>query len=325
MKFGAFQNLKDKLLPKGDGKLESLPLSAYGKLTLYKDYINLQVNDGPAAAFKKWMDQAFGMTFEEFGGRAVTLDYPSRIVWHLPAAKAYAVGVIWPSTDEGGLRKFPFCFFTVISKGTLAGRPIAEGLALLVPIWKFAERAYEEARALSNIEAFYTAFGDRKIETEPEAQDSADGISREEWMTGMMPADGAGFSHRLTANVSNLIGGARTLAEQGAALAVRLPLSRALPVAPQVCIWERAFRDNLKNCDLWPSMILPSDPMAEEPTLTLIWREPIKEDARLFASDVSGYDHIEDIAGESRVAGDMASELTEVAPDIDGWIAQVGR
>jgi hypothetical protein len=343
MKFG-FQNLKDKLLSKGDAKIDSLPLSAYGKLTLYKDYINLEVNDGPAAIFKKWMDQAFGMTFEEFGGRAVTLDYPSRIVWNLPGAKALAVGVVWPSTDEGGLRKFPFSFFTVLSRGAVASKPLAEGLAHFTSIWLSLERLYAEARDLSNIESFYSAFRERKAEPDFNftQSDKPEPSSLPEWLAALSSSDEA-YPHRLTEAVSNLIAGCRSLSQQGGALAARLPISSSYALIPQVCLWERAFRENLKNCAPFPSMILPSDATLADPSLSaapaisIIWRDVIKEDARLFASDVTAYDNVEDIAGESRSpAADIPPisdipqsadipTVIELPTDFDSWLSLLGR
>lgn len=326
MKFGGFQSLRDKLLPKGEAKAGTFPLAAYGKLTLYKDYINLECNDGPAAEFKSWMDKAFGMTFEQFGGRSVTLDFPSRMLLSLQGGKSYAVATIWPSTDEGGLRKFPFSFFTVIPKSTLAGKSVPDGLLLLNPIWRAIDACYQGAKGLANIEAFYQEFRGQRLDSQPDPAEESQPLAPGEWIRSFAPDGVAGYPKRLTGMVAALIAACRDLSDVTDALAIRLPVAQGLPFVAQLAAWERAFRENIKKCPPWPSMVLPSEPSADHPTICLIWREIQKDDARLFGSDVGDYDKIEDIAGEAAKPTDEtgAEEEAELG-DLDSWIAGLGK
>src|SRR5688572_22174193 len=111
-----FQHLRDILRPSAGAGGRELALGAYGKLHLYKDYINLACTDGDGAEYKRWLDQAFGATYETLGGRSVEPGGPRRILWPIDGNHSWAVAMLWPSADAGGLRKFPFSFFTTIPR-----------------------------------------------------------------------------------------------------------------------------------------------------------------------------------------------------------------
>lgn len=329
MKFGAFQNIKEKLLRGGGAKLDNLALAAYGKMPLYKDYINLECNDGPAAEYKAWLDASFGLTFEEFGGRAVAMEGPKRLLWRLPGGKSFAVATLWPSHDEGGLRKFPISFFAAIPRGALQGKSVADGWMLLEQIWAALEAARVEAAAMKSIDEFYAAFRGRKIEAVDAGADGDAKVTVEEWIRALDPAAPESYAGRLTQNLAGLIEACREFADHGADLAVRLPLSPSIPLGAQVYVWERVFRENLKKCAPWPSIAMPWTVDEENKNLCLLWREIRKEDARLMGADLTGYDYVEDIAGEmlnpKGLYATRPMPATELAEDLGEWIAKLGK
>ena len=152
MKFGPLENLKNKLLSRGGGKIDTYVLSAYGKLPIYKDYIMWDCHLPGAAEFKRWLDESFGLTWEEFGGKNVRPDGPSRVLFLLPSAKAAIVGVVWPSADEGNMRKFPFALYTSLRQNEMVGRGVRGAIETARPIWRSLVEQYDAARKCTDID-----------------------------------------------------------------------------------------------------------------------------------------------------------------------------
>jgi hypothetical protein len=332
MKFGSFQNLKEKLLGRPVEGPMVLPLAAYGKLGIYKDYINLECNDGPAAAFKAWMDAGFGLTFEEFGGRSVVIEGPKRLLWSLPDHRAMAVAVLWPSADEGGLRRFPFSFFTVLPRSTLAYLDFGAGWAALESIWIELESMFESTRELNNIEEFYEKFNEGRLQIAPVRPEPPPMPELKGWLASLDEDRDGSAADWLTRSLSDLIVGCRELPEEGAMLAVRLPLGGGSSLVEQTHFWLQVFSRNLKKCDAWPSMILPAGASTKAGgSLCLIWREPRTEDARLFAADSRDYDFAEDLTSTTRRASTPESPVESPEPaadeenqDLEVWIGRLG-
>jgi hypothetical protein len=137
MKF--VQSFKDRFLARGGGRIERFVLSAYGKLPIYKDYIMWECHAGGAAEMKRWLDESFGLTWEEFGGKGVLPAGPARALLLLPGGKWAVAAALRPSTDEGGLRKFPMTMFAVFGRGEIIGRGVRGAIEALTPIWEALE------------------------------------------------------------------------------------------------------------------------------------------------------------------------------------------
>jgi type VI secretion system ImpM family protein len=121
---------------------ESWPLFAFGKLPVYKDFISAGLTDDVSREFRDWLSDGFSKVWS-----ARDDCRPAEIPLHafllrLPASRKMAAGALWGSTDQGGLRKFPFALFTILP----AGRPAAAVLTALDYLPVFESRAREIRR-----------------------------------------------------------------------------------------------------------------------------------------------------------------------------------
>lgn len=109
-----------------------LRFSAYGKLPSSREFIWRNCDTPSATAFKGWLEGAAGILPAIKGVRQV--DY----VLHRCDGEGRIVGTLWPSTDAGGLRPYPFALFAVDDAA-------ARGIALRT-VWSKCAELHEGLR-----------------------------------------------------------------------------------------------------------------------------------------------------------------------------------
>ncbi len=324
MKFGALQNLKDRFFSRGGGAIESFTLSAYGKLPIYKDYILWEcLNDG-AEDFKQWLDVAFGKTWEDFDGKSARLRGPCRALILLPDGKYAVAASMWPSADEGNMRKFPFALFTTFSRGDVVGRGLRGALDALAPVWLSLEREYEKIRQLGSIDELYAYLQRTDPSVQPPEPAPEQNLSLEQWHEALCPGRGRAFRRWIDHELNQVISAYRGFPEQGESLAVRLPLAGRLDIPTQAAIWESVFKQNLKKIPVFPSVVIEKGEDDEPGAITLVWREWLVDDARLFADKIRDYEFVEMLIPD-KLAGDGADGELEDDLEIEAWIASFGK
>ncbi|MEO8053555.1 MAG: type VI secretion system-associated protein TagF [Acidobacteriota bacterium] len=121
---------------------ESWPLFAFGKLPVYKDFISAGLTDDASREFRDWLSDGFSKLWSARDDcRSAEIPLHAFLL-RLPASRRMAAGALWGSTDQGGLRKFPFALFTILP----ASRPVTSVLAALDYLAVFESRAREIAR-----------------------------------------------------------------------------------------------------------------------------------------------------------------------------------
>src|SRR5262245_31500865 len=100
---------------------ETAGVELYGKLPLAKDYLRVGCGEGSGLALREWLDRAFSGAADSV--HPPQLAYPMRFVTG-DALGAPLSGCAWPSSDAGGLRKFPFALFVERKR-----KPLVEDLA----------------------------------------------------------------------------------------------------------------------------------------------------------------------------------------------------
>ncbi|MGE5717286.1 MAG: type VI secretion system-associated protein TagF, partial [Acidobacteriota bacterium] len=118
---------------------ESWPLFAFGKLPVYKDFISAGLTDDVSREFRDWLSNGFSRHWSSRDDCRSTEIPLHAFLLRLPESRKMAVGALWGSTDQGGLRKFPFALFTVLP----AGKPVASVLTALDYLPVFESRARE--------------------------------------------------------------------------------------------------------------------------------------------------------------------------------------
>src|SRR5262249_29762772 len=91
------------------------------------------LTDPAAREFRTWLDRGFSHRWSvDENYRDVNIE-PHSFLFRLPDGKGCVAGSLWGSTDEGGLRRFPFTLFLSFPAGQAAADPLAavEYLALV--------------------------------------------------------------------------------------------------------------------------------------------------------------------------------------------------
>jgi hypothetical protein len=326
MKFTPFQNFKDKYLSRSHGRLSGFILSAYGKLPIYKDYILWECNVGGAAEFKRWLDESFGLAWEEFEGKGTTLRGPARAMLLLPGGRHAVALAIRPSTDEGGLRKFPFCVFAVYPRGEIVGRGVRGAIESLLPVWRSLEMQCQAMHECTTIEGLYSFLQRETPMMEEDAAPTEGEPDLAAWLAALDTTHGAGCRAASEQAVRSTIAAYRTFPEQGESLAVRLPLASSLDVAPQTELWAEAFQSNLKKIPTFPSFILEMEEDGAPPrAVELIWRDLKREDARLFGQQIESYEFIENILPAAPIENADTAASSPPPADTAAWLASLGQ
>lgn len=160
-----------QLLSFGRPREVTLPLSAYGKLPFYKDFLRHGLAGPEAQALKKWIDRGISKLWSareeyrdhEIGSFAMLLNFRG--------TGQQILAYLWGSHDEGGLRRFPFVLFVSLPiVRSLAPFEYLDALAQVVAEFKTLRK---ELEGLSSVDAFYplirtrtiriTLHGDRQI------------------------------------------------------------------------------------------------------------------------------------------------------------------
>ena len=142
---------------------ESWPLFAFGKLPVYKDFISAGLTDDVSREFRDWLSNGFSRHWSTRDDCRSTEIPLHAFLLRLPESRKMAVGALWGSTDQGGLRKFPFALFTILP----GGKPAASVLTALDYLPVFESRAREIRRkydAGGSLAAVYQELRGARIE-----------------------------------------------------------------------------------------------------------------------------------------------------------------
>ncbi len=233
---------------------ESWPLFAFGKLPVYKDFISAGLTDDVSREFRDWLSNGFSRhwsTRDDCRSTAIPLH---AFLIRLPESRKMALGALWGSTDQGGLRKFPFALFTILP----AGKPVASVLTALDYLPVFESRAREIRRkydAGGSLAAVYQELRGARIEIPVRPEEHirarlAEALARPR----VGPLATALFGDDASAQWAALLSGLDAAARRptAGAAAFRLPLDG-----------EKAPLDQLK---LWTVRLTKASPAGAGPT-----------------------------------------------------------
>lgn len=98
--------------------MKSMPISAYGKLPLSREFL-IHACDQRGAQAVTDMLHAAARALADVEPRSDAL----RVYFPLRGGRANAAMSLWPSTDEGGKRRFPFSMFSLVKAGASIEHP----------------------------------------------------------------------------------------------------------------------------------------------------------------------------------------------------------
>jgi hypothetical protein len=216
-------------------KTVRLGVNAYGKLPIYKDFISCGMTDPPAREFRVWIDKGFSHRWSNDEACVGAEIPPSSFLVRLPDSRGYAAGSLWGSSDEGGLRKFPFALFLSFPKDHAASDPLAA-----VEYLSDLERRASELRFTfgpgASLSSFYQTYRGTEIEVPVRPRSEV----AKELKSELSDFSIAEFADSLFGDASTgawpeLLASAGSLADSAGAL--RVPLSGRLPRAREVEFW----------------------------------------------------------------------------------------
>ena len=272
---------------------ESWPLFAFGKLPVYKDFISAGLTDDASREFRDWLSNGFSRLWSARDDCRSTEIPLHAFLLGLPESRKMAVGALWGSTDQGGLRKFPFALFTILP----AGKPVASVLSALDYLPVFETRAreirrkYEAGGALADV---YQELRGARIEVPVRPQKQirarlAEVLARDRVGPLATALFGADAAVRWPALLAGLDAAARHPAAGAAAL--RLPLAEGSGPLDQLKLWTERL---MKASSVAPTGVLYRIE-ATVPCGVLFFRDARAEDVFLFHPAAIPTDFVEEI------------------------------
>ncbi len=287
---------------------EAPQVQAYGKLPLAKDYLRVGAGEGTGREFREWLDQAF--SGQTSAGAPTTLPWPMRFVVSGGRGEPL-LGTAWPSSDAGGLRKFPFALFVERRKKALI-EALSRGLADQHRWWEAIETFYDARENFADGQSFLAAMRGKTIEAakaDPDdgGDEEAEHVAWQEWLQALWPADPAA---RLAETLRAVAQAARDRRP------LRLPLVGELPIAEQVAAWCRALTELqwVERGEL-PSLFFPrasgAEPQAAAlPASLVAFHGPLAVRDVAWLSQPAGSSLLDD-GGRAGTGGNVGSNLDD--------------
>jgi type VI secretion system ImpM family protein len=279
---------------------ESWPLFAFGKLPVYKDFISAGLTDDVSREFRDWLSNGFSRHWSSRDDCRSTEIPLHAFLLRLPESRKMAVGALWGSTDQGGLRKFPFAIFTILP----AGKPVVSVLTALDYLPVFESRAREIRRkydAGGALAAVYKELRGARIEVPVRKEEQirvrlAEALSRSRVGPLATALFGSDAPTQWAALLSGLDAAARS--PTAGAAAFRLPLANEAVPLHQLKLWT------VRLTKASPSGAAPTGVLyrtgGAEPRGVFFFRDARAEDILLFHPEAIPTDFVEEIPPPGR-------------------------
>jgi len=225
---------------------EILPVEVYGKLPIAKDYLRVGCSEGAGQAWRGWLDAGYsGSAAGSFPTLAAPLRFTTGSVWGEPL-----VGLLWPSSDAGGLRKFPLTFL-VERRLKPARADAAAGFPTARALWRELAALKRSAETRPDGAAFLAAVRGRELDVETLAPAHGERFDFTSWKVAI---DGA------SSGLASLLARLEELRRGGPRPLLRLPLVSNLDPLEQAHAWCHLCAELglLHGAEL-PALLFPAD------------------------------------------------------------------
>ncbi len=290
-------------------KTVELPVSAYGKLPVYKDFLRHGLAGAEAQAFKKWLDRGISKYWaanEAYSGHEIL---PHAFLFAFPATGRQLLGYLWGSHDHGGLRRFPFVLFVSLpSSRSEAPFAVLDALSQLVAQ---AAALREKIAGLSDVESFYplirTATISLTLHSDKQVREHLEAAGESLTVAGL----GASlYGDDAESRWPALLAYLERLRSGGAAFsAARLPSSEALSPARLMVLWNLLL-EAARNPKTMPLQVFfaPDEPAAG---ITIFHRDLRADDVFGLHMEMPGYEYILDLRHEALYGREAPAPLSD--------------
>ena len=297
---------------------ESWPLFAFGKLPVYKDFISAGLTDDASREFRDWLSDGFSKVWSARDDcRSAEIPLHAFLL-RLPQSRKVAAGALWGSSDQGGLRKFPFAIFTILP----SGKPAASVLTALDYLPVFEARAREIRRkyeAGGALAAVYQELRGATIEVPVRKQDQirarlAEALARPR----VGPFARTLFESDTETRWASLLSGVDAAARRplAGAAAFRLPLAAETSPNDQMKLW--AVRLTKASPGAVPAGVLYRTG-GDAPSGVVLFRDTRADDILLLHPAAIPTDFVEEIPppvrAEAKPAADEPAAPEPVSPE----------
>lgn len=258
---------------------EKTPLQLYGKLPLAKDYLRIACGEDGGRELREWLDEGFGAARD--ASEEVRLAEPLRFIGE--AGGDALQGFLWPSSDSGEKRRFPFTLFVARRPKSLLADLDAR-LSEAEGVWRQLAEVRERCAGFSEGRELLDRMRGEELEVHEEDAVPAAFADYTSWLEACWPDEGEEGLHEVLRTVG-------ALASARHAGPYRLPLVRELPLRDQVLGWLTVLRslDALPAEDL-PTLFFPQPSMLLRPDRAFLVAAP----KRLAPADVRWLEACED-------------------------------
>ncbi|MFT5155411.1 MAG: hypothetical protein ACI841_005424, partial [Planctomycetota bacterium] len=257
---------------------ETLSLQLYGKLPLAKDYLRIGSGDGAGRHLREWLDQSFSGAA---GTAAPALPFAMRFM--LDAGASPLMGCLWPSSDSGGLRPFPFSVFLERKRKPLVA-DVESGLEHAEGVWRRIDSTHNSHRNAPDGQSYLGAMRAQTLDLETIDSEHSSSMDFSPWLEALFGSDGKDGLERVFAGLQMLV----PSSPRGP---LRLPLvSNMSPIPQVVAWWNVAVQIGLFPSNQVPSVFFPHQMVdEEEPAFVLFFPRMIQTgDVRWLSSARSG-------------------------------------
>lgn len=305
---GLLSRLKDGLrgAPRPGGEpvpTARVPLNAYGKLPIYKDFISAGLTDPGAREFRNWLDRGFSHRWSTDDGYRETEIPRHLFLLRLPESRALVTGCLWGSRDEGGLRRFPFTLFAALPEGHRAAEPLT-ATESLEALNRQADAIGRDFGPGGSLAGFYRAYRGAELDLPVKRAERIRREARLDFERQSVSTFAASvFGNDAAARWPDLLTSLDAVSAPGRAESprvVRLPLSGALPRFRELQFWLLRLSRGGARRETVTGLLYPAGTAPGR--ATLFFRELRSEDFLLLHPDRSDYPYAEDLAGRPAAA-----------------------
>jgi len=259
-------------------RTKSAAVQLYGKLPIAKDYLRVGCSTGNARYLREWLDETFSTSVE--GGAMPELAQPLRFLLDAGAGTPLQ-GTLWPSSDAGGERRFPFALFVEHNRRRLLA-DLQEGLPKSTWGWGQLESKKDESAQAADGQRFLSAMRRAQIplhDAEPEQVPAIDAVS---WSRALWAEEGP-------RGLVPLYEQLRRYHQEKRRDPIRLPLVSNLPMVVQAHAWLRLLTEaSILTSSTVPNVFFPRAAAQAPAYLSVFPSTPTPADSRWLAVRTEG-------------------------------------
>lgn len=276
---------------------DGLPVSFFGKLPIYQDFVRIdRVTDG-TGYFIDWLDHAFGYRWSDLDDRGETVAGLVRLLLVPESGPTCVIAAIRDSTDQGGLRRFPFAALVELPKRSI--NISSPGfIAGLTPVWSELEKLLDRTGDVGTISEFYDEFRNLALFPEVDEERALDlSASVTEFSSWLMESDAGQTLPEFMFRIAGTIAKQKKLENRKEmTLAYRLPCLPQTSEDIQAGVWVNLLGRSYAKLQTLPSLVLPRSGKQAGSAFGIVFRPLEIKDVRLLSDNSAQAERVFNLA-----------------------------